>query len=84
MGATQSHSAHGQRDRPVVLQVSRVGLWFDLVHFDAGDIQAEEQVRSAVEALAAVDQRARFRIITREACPLHLLTYNAADGWVVV
>lgn len=68
--------------RPVALQSRRpTGAWRSVVLFDAGDEQAEHHMREAVGHLAAVDELAQFRVVTRELFPDTLQEYSAAFGW---
>lgn len=68
--------------KPVRLEVNRTGLWHPVCDFDAGDELAEQQMRQGVEALALIDHRTAFRVITCDPLKSVLITYSAKHGWV--
>lgn len=66
---------------PVRLEVNHSGLWHTVADFDAHNQVAEFSMRVGVELLAAMDDAATFRVVTRDIHCHQLLTYSSVHGW---
>ena len=58
--------------RPVQLQVNLAGAWKTVLHFDAGNVTAAEQVQQGALMLHEAAPNTSFRISTRDRLPVVL------------
>jgi len=58
--------------RPVQLQVNLAGAWKTVLHFDAGNATATEQVQQGALMLYEASPAASFRIATQDRHPVVL------------
>lgn len=71
--------------RPAQLQVNLAGAWKTILHFDAGNATASEQVQQGAQMLhEAAPSTTSFRIATRDRHPvvLHYLESGNYGFWM--
>ena len=70
------------RLRPIKLQLNNSGAWKDVTHFDASDDAVGQQVLDAADTLGRINaHRVTYRLVTEDALPAVLMTWNKDVGW---